>query len=357
MFRISRTERRVSLLREKNAHLKAELSKRDSDRKRSRRLKAKVAGNDERIYRQRQIGSIYRDIGDSLAFTYIDRWDIKPLVFHESAGFITGKRGSRLERRCLRMAFRAGAIAILNDLTHSLRYSDLTVIGAGGKFMLAEIKSGRGGNQSRTQRQVAAANRVIEYLSTDKSEELYQPKTAMLRREVHAEPIYNVEAINRLIRKTKVDSWARAEVEPGLQYVAINEEALADSVTNGIFGPLSGERFVIFVNNYKYSKQAYYPFILSFDDPQSIVRFYDGNISLIVIIDTEFVADRLRSENIDFRITSDGEWPWEVRQGSEERVLRLSRHFIGRLGAEFLSLNWFVNEMTERLTPERNMEP
>ncbi len=114
---------------------------------------------------------------------------------------------------------------------------------------------------------------------------------------------------------------------------------------------MSGAPLVIFVNNFKYSKQAYYPFILSLDDPENIVRFYDGDISLIVIIDTEFVANRLRCENIDFRVISDDEWPWEVRHDADEAFTRLSWHFIGRLGTEFLSLRWFVNEMTERLAP------
>jgi hypothetical protein len=350
ILRISRAERRISLLRNKNSYLKKELSTRQ-ERHRSRRLKTKLETNGERIYQQRQLCSIYRDIGDSLAFIYIDRWDIKPLVFREPAGFITGKRGSRLERLCMRAIFKkAGAIAILNDLTHSLRYSDLTVMGEGGTFMLMEIKSGRGGKHSRTKRQVAAASRVMEYLTEDKIQGLYQPETLMLRRAVNTEPSYNTKAINRLIRETGVDSWTREEVEPGLRYLVISGEPSANM--DEILGPASGKRLVMFVNNFKYSKYAYYPFILSFDDPESIVRFYEGDISVIVMVDLEFVAARLRSVNIDFRVTSDDEWPWELNQGPEAILSRLSWHFISRLGAEFLSLDWFVNQITERLQPE-----
>jgi hypothetical protein len=135
----------------------------------------------------------------------------------------------------------------------------------------------------------------------------------------------------------------------------VNGEPKSDF--HGILESTSGESFVIFVNNFKECEQAYYPFILSLDDPESIVRFYDGNISLIVIVDSEVVADRLRSEEIDFRVRSDDEWPWEVKQHSEEGLSRFSWHFIGRLGAEFLSLSWIVNEMTVRVPVENLLQP
>lgn len=57
-----------------------------------------------------------RDIGDSIAFIYIDRWDIKPLFMKETAGNITGKKGSRLERSIFRRIYKEGYRCLLNDL-------------------------------------------------------------------------------------------------------------------------------------------------------------------------------------------------------------------------------------------------
>jgi hypothetical protein len=68
--------------------------------------------------------SVLRSIGDAIAFIYGNRWDIKQMVMKEESGFITGKRGTRLERKILRKAFEIGATVVMNDLTHTLRHGD-----------------------------------------------------------------------------------------------------------------------------------------------------------------------------------------------------------------------------------------
>lgn len=55
----------------------------------------------------------YRSIGDAIAFTFIDRHDIKPQAEKELAGFISCKKGNRAKREALRMVFKSGGIAIL----------------------------------------------------------------------------------------------------------------------------------------------------------------------------------------------------------------------------------------------------
>lgn len=125
---------------------------------------------------------IFRYIGDAIAFTYIDKWDIKPMAFKESAGYLSGKKGARLERKILRESFSMGVIAILNDLTNCIRYGDITVPRDGKVRILIEAKSGRKGRiDDRYERQREQAKNIINYLDTDQTQSLYGKEQTYLR--------------------------------------------------------------------------------------------------------------------------------------------------------------------------------
>lgn len=55
----------------------------------------------EKVASYQRVNRTLRYFADAIAFTYIDRWDIKPISRGSSAGFISGKDGFRLERRVL----------------------------------------------------------------------------------------------------------------------------------------------------------------------------------------------------------------------------------------------------------------
>jgi hypothetical protein len=59
----------------------------------------------ERLDDLRDLMFVFRLIGDAIAYTYLDRYDIKPLAFKDSPGFLTHKSGLRLELYCLRAVF------------------------------------------------------------------------------------------------------------------------------------------------------------------------------------------------------------------------------------------------------------
>lgn len=83
---------------------------------------------------------LLRGIGDSIAFSYFKKYNLKPLCAKQSAGFISGKKGLKKELDELRKIFLKGKFAILNDLTNSLRYGDITTVHEGKPYIL-EIKS------------------------------------------------------------------------------------------------------------------------------------------------------------------------------------------------------------------------
>jgi hypothetical protein len=134
--RIGRAERAVRLRRTANTALTKQLSMRGNSRAEARKLKVQNAAGEERIRQQKELLSVLRSIGDAVAFTYGDRWELKQLVWNQEPGFITGKRGTRLERGILRAAFARGAIAVMNDLTHTLRHGDITIFNEDRTFAL-----------------------------------------------------------------------------------------------------------------------------------------------------------------------------------------------------------------------------
>jgi hypothetical protein len=156
--RIGRAEYLIKNIRKANVEIKTTFSHRGNSREQSIELKQRFNSGEIKIDQQKILISVLRSVGDAVAFIYGDRWDLKQMALKESAGFITGKRGTRLERKILRRAFAAGATVVMNDLTHTLRHGDITVFRpdlwpeGGSPFFLIEAKSGRGGNKARAKR-------------------------------------------------------------------------------------------------------------------------------------------------------------------------------------------------------------
>ena len=78
--------------------------------------KANLKRKKLKLEEYRWLIDIYKSIGDSIAFTFLHKLDIKPQNFKQSSGFITEKSGFTNERRMFRYTFKIGGIAILNDL-------------------------------------------------------------------------------------------------------------------------------------------------------------------------------------------------------------------------------------------------
>ena len=342
--RIGRSERRIRDLRAANKCAKRKLAVRSSGKDAARKLKAQYAANRERIDYQVQLLGIFRDIGDAIAFIYIDRWDIKPLIRKQTGGFVTGKRGTRLERAMLRQVFKLGATGLLNDLTHSLRFGDITVFLGNGRFGLIEVKSGKGGNRKRAKRQAEASQRVLRYLETD---ELEDPEADVhwRRQSPSKMAVYNITAINNLVSALPKDGWLSKEVERGLYYILIDGDCPVS--IDQIPGPISDGRrlYVTFVNLFKREQSAYYPFLLSIQDAEAVYRFYNGEFIIIVVVDLDHVSETLASCGYALRLTDDDHYPWEIVRAEDDRTLRVGVHLLGRIGAEFLSLDWLMTHI------------
>jgi hypothetical protein len=343
--RISRAEAAIRKVRASNQALKSMLAQRGNTREVAWVLKQQRDTGIKQVERQKELISVLRTIGDAIAFIYADRYDLKQFAFHEKPGFITGKRGARLERGILRRAFALGATVVLNDLTHTLRHGDITVFLPDGSLRMIEAKSGRSGKRSRTERQVEAAQSILSYIATDER----QVDDSVWRRVAVAElPSHHFEAATRLAQTLPRAGWIREEVEPGLHYLLIDSAQESDDFASMFDLPTPrGRMLVMSVNECKKEHLGYYPFPLCFRDPGVLCRFYDGEFVMFVIVDLDEVNKRIRSVRLKIELTDDDYWPWRILALSDdstwgERRSFVSFHAVGRIAAEFQSLDWVM---------------
>lgn len=272
LLRIGRAERVIRRTRNEIDALKCRLAQRGNDRETSRQIKTQRIAAEKKIELQKEVLAILRAVGDAIAFIYGDRWDLKQLVKHETSGFITGKRGTRFERRALRQVFHItrDAVAVLNDVTHTLRHGDITVFSPTnwpeGQFGLIELKSGRGGSRSRTARQSEALERISNYLRTDVRQA--EDGSTWRRESIKSHPEHHFDTVARLIAELPRPGWLFREIEPGLEY-GIIEYREGDKFSEEMFDALKEtaqhQRLFFFVNDMKYQYNlAYYPFPLCF---------------------------------------------------------------------------------------------
>jgi hypothetical protein len=354
LYSIGRAERLIRQIRKENTNLKKALAQRGTPKEIAQKIKSKNLLGSERIEDQKTLISILRSVGDSIAFIYGDRWDLKQMVQKEESGFLTGKKGARLERAILRKAFEVGATVVLNDLTHTLRHGDIAVFRpdlwpeGGSPFLLIEAKSGRGGDAARTARQMAASKEMFNYLSTDKKE----VESGLWRRiSVNQEPQYHFSEATRMMRQLPPAGWLVEEIESGLHYALI-DCAHEEPPLDAIFGKVvrQGKSFMLSVNDMKKHTLAYYPFPLSIADPEMLFRFYNGEFVMWVIVDLGRVNEALVRHSIKVTPRDDDEFPWEISPTAEDAgrdtpISYVGYHPIGRLAAEFLRLDWLLENM------------
>lgn len=348
-----RAERCIRLSRVKVSALKDRLKARGHDREMVRSIRSQIAAAEAQADDAKAWIETLKSLGDSIAYIHADRFDLKPLAFRPSPGFLTGKSGARLERKILRAAFAMGAVAVLNDLTHTLRHSDLTVFRTDGKFMLIEAKSGRGGQRARAERQLAAAREMTGYLESD---ERHDETGDWYRVEAAAHLSDHGARATQMAARLTSGGWVHEEVEQGLHYVLIDcgvEEGGVDEALSS----LAGRRLMgVLVNQIKRERLGYTPFTLTFGDADVATRFYAGDFVMSVFVDLDVVAARLGDRGFAMEVTDDPDRLWRIAplglaKGSFEGISYASFHLIGRLGAEFVTLDWLLATIIAPILP------
>lgn len=350
LARIGNAERRIRTIRLENAKIKQNISQSRSTREVSSRLKAIHQQKMDHIEVQKKLVVTLRSIGDSVAFIYGDRHELKQLAQGGDPGFITGKSGTRLERSILRAAFKMGATVVMNDLTYNLRRGDLTMFrpdlwpNGDSPIMLIEAKSGQGGNKKRAERQLEVMKEISDYIRTDSR---IVGETHQFRVEVTETTRHHFESITRLIKNLPSDGWAYVEIEPGLHYVAIGTNVI-DGTIQAVFERLSHmqEQWIIInANDLKGAALGYYPFPLCIRDAECLFRFYNGQFIVLVLVGTNFINQAIASEGIAVQPTEDV-WKLVSLEHDDNWGERyVTPRAIGMLAGEFLSLRWFIDNV------------
>lgn len=341
--KISYIERRIREKKQAIKNLKRQLGGHDVTRlskNQARDAKDKINKFHQQIDDYKELAMIYRDIGDALAFSFIDKWDIKPLAIKETAGSLTGKKGSRLERRIFRNAFAHGHIVLLNDITNCLRYGDITVP-RDGNFMILEAKSGTR-RTNRDIRQSLETQNVMKYLKTDSTEKLYREEGYYRRVGVGEKEVHHREKIDRLVLTADENGISVIEPESGLLYIAstnFNPDVATEFLKKCIGQPIAS----ILSQNSR--SHIFFPVLLTIKNPESIYKFYDGQISIVTIVDSGVIESKLRTHNLNLNfIENDDDWVAEIVENNNQ-VMKIGWSLWFRIHAEFISLDWFVNEI------------
>lgn len=307
--------------------------------------KSRVTHYHAQIDEYQELLTILRWVGDALAFSFIDRWDIKPLgLKKESAGFLSGKKGARRERRILRALFSYGFIAILNDLTNCLRYGDITVLDRNGRYHIAEVKSKKKLSE-RVERQMTEAEHILEYLSSDHTDRLYGLQANVQRVSAHAQPDYHTSQINEVIADALARGNSYREVESGLYYFATT--GFDPEVVRQISQQCKGKMIAALVEPQAYSELVYYPLTLSLNNPEALYLLCAGKLTIVVMVDSGVIKEKLEVNAISLEAIGEGEdYALSVRclhpVDNQPVEMKVGNHLFQRVFAEFLSLDWIV---------------
>jgi hypothetical protein len=318
----------------------------------SRALKKRFASSQAAIEEYTRILLILRAIGDGIAFSYLDKFDIKPMAFKEASGFISGKEGSRLELEYLKLCFSEGKIAILNDLTNCMRYGDITTVTEDGYFTIVEVKSGERVSK-RGGRQLVNLQKLKKYFNEDVIDEFNGIIGPIERKALITDEIHHRDALNALISSALESGKSTyRQVEEGMFYLV---EVYGEFSLPEVLKQFKNPPIVSLLNDVKYNNVGYYPFTLSLTSPDHIFRFYAGEFVILIIVDSDVVSNFFKSSNLACRLLEDEGWAMEISEADEADITyksRVGRHFCGRLFVEFLSLNWFLNEVAVRVRSE-----
>ena len=320
----------------------------------SQKVKARLAharehrGDNDALIRR------LRAIGDGIAYLYFDRWDLKPLAFKESPGFISGKQGGVLEVAVLRRLLRNGIPAVLSDITNVLRYGDV-VVADGGPPRFIEVKKSRL-QDARRVRQFARVTKIAEYLHADKTDELYGHVGAVQRKALSEAPQYHVDQFNELIAAAYANGEGIAfrEFEPGQLFFAMAPHT-ADGALDKFLAqiPRYGKAYVTYLNTGKDTWASYYPFTLQIHSAHHVYDFMAGHLALFALWDFDVFARHLDDLGFQAKPLQDDDWAIELTPKNpvspDYGPLRISGHLMSRLAFECFSLKSLARAAVDRV--------
>jgi len=344
---IIRAEKKINLRKAELAALKRRLRGEGLEKAQAKTLKKLINEKKESLEGTKYLLYLWRCFGDGLVFKFISKWNIKRFLYeaHSSeikqrSGSIYGKDGLLQEWNLLLDAVGHNVPAILCDLTNVIRHGDLCLLGASDPVVI-EVKSSSNRNK-RVDRQLEAIKQIQQFLEDDVGnvggfEEMH-------RVELEGEERHHGAAFNNALCLTSGRPYVKVNPEKGVYYIVVNtaDEKDYDEIFEGI------EKPILYLLNYTKTQQSwgnYYPFVLSIKDPINLYRFIAGEIYVFVAI-SQIVLKEMASDigyDLEFSERENEAFIFSKPVSGSEEPFRaiVSEHFAGRLGLEFITLEWF----------------
>lgn len=308
-------------------------------------IRARIKRLERAIERYRDQLFIWKCLGDGLAYAYISTFNIKHAFFETTstdpkneAGFISGKSGLKYELATLLSAIEHNVPAVLSDITNIIRYGDVCLLG-GNDPVPIEVKSRSGLNQ-RGRRQAARLAELEAFLENDYAAD-FRGVPEVRRIEYDLPHRDCIEDINLCIQMARQGGYNVVCPERGLQYFAFFGYPPLDEVLGHI---QMAKPFVFQLNVDKLEKTwaPYLPFVNSIRDPDDLYDFVVGKLTLMVAVDAAVLCDRLAMPGWRASILDHPDVAILLEEVATGGKIAISSQFLGRLGYEFMSLDWFV---------------
>lgn len=356
---IIRDETRLKRRKDELISLKRDLRDKDLKRKEAKALKNLIKRRKESIAGNKYLLYLWRCFGDGLVFKFISKWNLKRFLYEaesaeikQQSGNIGGKNGLEQELALLMDAIKNNVPAVLCDLTNVIRHGDLCLLGDSDPVVI-EVKSSKNTNK-RVERQLESISKIHKYLDEDVGE--VGGFVGMQRVEVYDEDRHHGKAFNKALDLARDKPYVKLNPEKGLYYIVLNTslEKDFDEIFEGL------EKSVVYMLNQAKTEQRwdnYYPFVLSIKDPSNLYRFIAGDIYVLVVVSNLVLKEMASDIGYDLEISECNNEAFiftKPLDGCDEpfKVI-ITKHFSGRLGLEFMTLEWFFENNKELL---RNME-
>ncbi|HME20214.1 MAG TPA: hypothetical protein VKI44_02410 [Acetobacteraceae bacterium] len=343
---VLRAEQAILRHRETQRALKRQLKTGRGSREASAAIRVRLSRVASYIEAQEDQIFIWKCFGDALAYVYLDKFSIKHAFFETddrgikaAVGMLSGKDGLPQEITILFGAIDNGVPAVLCDITNTLRYGDVCLLG-GSDPLLFEVKSNPKLNR-RGKRQIAKLQKLHDFLETDSASN-FRGLTGITKRVDLAVPERNhIDSLNDCIARANRDGQCVVQPEPGVTYVAIYGKPDLDAVlSKGV-----GDAPTVFILNSDKNEHAwapYTPFVLSIRDEVHLLDFIEGRLFLIVLIDAEVLCGAMRSDEWAVRYRPDHEYPIQCLHHPTKAYFGVSGQFFARAAYEFASLAWIA---------------
>lgn len=368
--RVINTEKKIKLKKVEWKEVKTYIRQSRLTKEESKKQKEKLKLLEKRIDEYNFLVYIWKCFGDAIVFKYIDKWNLKRLLYNmdnfdekEDAGHMYGKEGLKNEFSYVLSAINNKIPAILNDITNVIRYGDMCLLG-NSDVHVVEIKSSNNKNK-RVERQYDAIEKLHNYLETDTA--VIAKNQIMTRKDIKDEEINYINIFNEVIKEGKMKGSAVKKAEDGVFYIAYNTSKEIDF---NLISNLAKEPIVYFLNETKNEKQwnNYLPFVLSILSKEHLYLFLTGKISIMVIIDAVTIKQIAENKGYIIEMINEDNYTrilnaYKKMGYSEEMIIEnayalnlrkknttiddigslISEHYLGRVAYDFSSLKWLIN--------------